>query len=344
MIFSFLFDSIFGKFKTSKVKLFNIIPKTVSMPEDQTSVNQKRNLSVLITGGGGLIGKHLTSILTDAGYNVSHLSRNIKKPGDIRVFMWDPEKMVIDLLSLDGIDFIIHLAGTNIGEKRWTGKRKEEIINSRVDSARFLHKTITDNRIPLKAFISASATGIYGIATSTKIFVENDPPAHDFLGLVCRQWEEAADLFSDSGIRTVKIRTAVVLEKNDSALSKLMMPGKFGFLVKTGSGLQYMPWIHVTDLCNIYLKVLEDSSISGAFNAVAPQHVAHNEFMKTLGKVLELPVWGVAVPDFILNAVLGEMSTVILKGSRVSSDKIISKGFRFRYNTLEEALNDVLHK
>ncbi|HEX7493228.1 MAG TPA: TIGR01777 family oxidoreductase [Bacteroidales bacterium] len=314
------------------------------MPEDQTSVNQKRNLSVLITGGGGLIGKHLTPILTEAGYNVSYLSRNIKKPGDIRVFMWDPEKMVIDLLSLDGIDFIIHLAGTNIGEKRWTGKRKEEIINSRVDSARFLHKTITDNRIPLKAFISASATGIYSSETSSTIFVENDPPAKDFLGSVCRQWEEAADLFSDSGIRTVKIRTAVVLEKNDSALSKLMMPGKFGFLVKTGSGLQYMPWIHVTDLCNIYLKVLEDSSISGALNAVAPQHVTHNEFMKTLGKVLELPVWGVAVPDFVLNAVLGEMSTVILKGSRVSSDKIISKGFRFRYNTLEEALNDVLHK
>jgi uncharacterized protein len=344
MIFSFLFDSIIGKFKTSKVKLFNIIPKTVSMPENQTNGNQKRNLSVLITGGGGLIGKHLTSILTEAGYNVSHLSRNIKMTGDINVFRWDPEKKLIDPLSLDGIDFIIHLAGANIGDKRWTRKRKEEIIKSRVDSARFLHKTITDNRIPIKAFISASATGIYGSETSSKIFVENDPPAQDFLGSVCRQWEEAADLFFDSGIRTVKIRTAVVLEKNDSALSKIVMPGKFGFLVKTGSGLQYMPWIHVTDLCNIYLKVLEDSSISGAFNAVAPQHVTHIDFMKTLGKVLKLPVLGVAVPDYVLKAVMGEMSDVILKGCRVSSDKIARTGFRFSYNTLEEALNDVLRK
>ena len=314
------------------------------MPENQTSVIQKRNLSVLITGGGGLIGKHLTSILTDAGYNVSHLSRNIKKPGDIRVFRWDPEKKIIDPLSLDGINFIIHLAGANIGDKRWTRTRKEEIIKSRVDSAGFLHKTITDNRIPVKAFISASATGIYGTATSSKIFVENDPPAQDFLGSVCRQWEKAADLFSESGIRTVKIRSAVVLVKNDSALSNLLMPGKFGFLVKTGNGHQYMPWIHITDLCNIYLKVLGDSSFSGAFNAVAPQHVTHNDFMKTLGKVLKLPVLGVAIPDSVLRIVLGEMSAVILKGSRVSSDKIVSTGFRFRYNILEEALNDVLLK
>jgi len=314
------------------------------MSENQISVNSKRNQSVLITGGGGLIGKHLTSILTKAGYNVSHLSRNIKKPDDVRVFMWDPEKKLIDASSINGIDFIIHLAGANIGDKRWTRKRKEEIIQSRVDSARFLHKTITDNRIPLKAFISASATGIYGSETSSKISVENDPPAQDFLGSVCRQWEEAADLFSASGIRTVKIRTAVVVDKNDSALSKLMLSAKFGFLVKTGSSLKYMPWIHATDLCNIYLKAIEDSSISGAFNAVAPQHVTHNEFMKTLGKILKLPVLGVAVPDFVLRAVLGEMSDVILKGSRVSSDKIVSTGFRFRYWMLEDALIDVLRK
>jgi uncharacterized protein (TIGR01777 family) len=314
------------------------------MSENQTSVNPKRNLSVLITGGGGLIGKHLTSILTKAGYNVSHLSRNIKKPGDVRIFKWDPEKKLINASSIDGIDFIIHLAGANIGDKRWTRKRKEEIIKSRVDSARFLHKIITDNRISLKAFISASATGIYGSETFSKIFDENDPPAQDFLGSVCRQWEEAADLFSESGIRTVKIRTAVVLEKNDSALSKLMMSGKFGFLIKTGSGFQYMPWIHITDLCSIYLKALEDSNTRGAFNAVAPQHVTHNEFMKTLGKILNLPVLSVAVPDFVLRAVLGEMSDVILKGSRVSSDKIVSTGFRFRYWMLEDALIDVLRK
>jgi uncharacterized protein len=344
MIFPFLFDSIIDKFRISKVKLFIIIPKTAIMPENQTSVNPKRSLSVLITGGGGLIGKHLTSILTRAGYNVSHLSRNFKNSGEIRVFRWDPEKKTIDPLSFEGIDFVIHLAGANIGEKRWTRKRKEEIIKSRVESARFLHKTIIESGIPLKAFISASATGIYGLETSSRIFVEDDPPSKDFLGSVCRQWEEATDLFYSSGIRTVKIRTAVVIGKNDSAFSKLMMAGKIGFLVKIGSGLQYMPWIHVTDLCNIYLKALEDSSISGVFNAVAPQHITHYEFMKTLGKAIKRPVLGVAVPEFVLRAVFGEMSDVILKGSRVSSEKIISTGYRFSYGRLEEALNDVLRK
>lgn len=204
------------------------------MSENQAGVNINKNLSVLITGGGGLIGRHLTSTLTRAGYSVSHLSRNGKKTGDLKVFMWDPDKQIIDPSSFNGIDFLIHLAGANIGEKRWSRERKEEIIKSRVDSARFLHKTITDNRIPLKAFISASATGIYGSVTSSTIFTEDDLPSNDFLGSVCRQWEEAADLFSDTGIRTVKIRTSVVLAKSDSTLSKLLMTEKFGFQVKTG--------------------------------------------------------------------------------------------------------------
>jgi hypothetical protein len=344
MIFCFLFDSIISKFKTSKVKLFNIIPKTLIMPGNRTSINSRKKLSVLITGGTGLVGKYLTSALIEAGYNVSHLSRGVDTPGNIRVFRWDPERGLIDRKALDGIDYIIHLAGANIGEKRWTNKRKLEIIRSRVDSAKLLHKTISQNGISLKAFISASATGIYGAETSAQVYVENDPPAHDFLGSVCRQWEAAADLFQNSGIRTVKIRTAIVLEKNDSALSKLMKPANFGFLVKTGGGFQYMPWIHINDLCSIYLKAIEDSEIKGPFNAVAPQHVTHNDFMKTLGRVIKRPVLSVPVPGFILKLILGEMSEVILTGSRVSSDKIINSGFRFRYILLEEALTNVLVK
>jgi len=311
------------------------------MPENQTGNNVQKNSSILITGGSGLIGKYLTSSLLSAGYNVSHLSRNNNHSSSVRVFLWDPEKRMIDVEAFEGIDFIIHLAGANIGEKRWTGKRKDEIIKSRVETARFLLEMIVDRGIRLKAFISASATGIYGAETSSKIFVENDPPAEDFLGSVCKDWEEAADLFSNSGIRTVKIRTAIVLEKTDSALSKLMMPAKFGFLVKTGSGRQYMPWIHITDLCNIYIKAIEDSNMCGAFNAVAPQHVMHGDFMNVLGKVMKRPVFALPVPGIVLRSLLGEMSDVILKGSRVSSEKIINAGFRFLFSTLEDALYNV---
>ena len=312
------------------------------MPENQTQTDLQKNFSVLITGGSGLIGRYLTSILSAAGYNVSHLSRSGSQSGSAKVFMWDPEKGMIDPEAFEGIDFIIHLAGANIGGKRWTRKRKEEIIESRVDSARLIHKNIVDRGIGLKAFISASATGIYGSETSTKIFSENNPPAEDFLGSVCKKWEAAADLFDNSGIRTVKIRSGVVLGKSDSALSKLIKPGKFGFLIQAGSGQQYMPWIHITDLCNIYLKALEDSTMNGAYNAVAPQHVTHGEFIHILGKVMNLPVLPGPIPGFVLRAVLGERSDVILKGSRISSEKLITTGYLFLFSKLENALVNVI--
>jgi hypothetical protein len=310
--------------------------------DNQTSTNLQKNSFVLITGGSGLVGKYLTSVLLSKGYIVSHLSRNANQFGKVRVFRWDPEKKIIDPVIFEGIDYLIHLAGANIGEKRWTKRRKEEIVKSRVESARFLHKVITDNGIKLKAFISASGTGYYGSATSDKIYHEEDTPGTDFIAGTCRLWEEAADLFVNAALRTVKIRTSVVLEITDSALSKLMKSGKYGVLVKTGSGRQYMPWIHIIDLCNIYLKAIEDSNMNGAYNAVSPQHVTHEDFMSTLGKVMKRPVFPMPVPVFILRAILGEMSDVVLKGSRVSPEKIINAGYRFRFNNLENALENVI--
>jgi len=312
------------------------------MPVNQADTNFQKNSSVLITGGSGLVGKYLTSLLLEKGFKVSHLSRNVNQFGKVRVFRWDPGKKIIDPVIFEGIDYIIHLAGANIGEKRWTKKRKNEIVKSRVESARFLNNIIVDNGIRLKAFISASAIGYYGSATSDKIFNEEDPPGKDFLGNTCRLWEEAADLFGNTGIRTVKIRTAVVLEKTDSALSKLMKPAKYGFVVRTGNGRQYMPWIHINDLCNIYLKSIEDSNMNGAYNAVSPHHVTHKDFIRVLAKVMKRPVFLPPVPAFILRAILGEMSDVILKGSRVSSEKIKNAGYRFLFNDLEDALKNVL--
>jgi uncharacterized protein len=298
--------------------------------------------SILITGGTGLIGRNLTNLLLDKGFNVTLLSRKKKKHGKVKICYWEPETRKIDLSALQGIDYIIHLAGANIGEERWTRKRKQEIISSRSGSARLLFKSVTESGIKLKGYISASATGIYGMKTSNEIYNETDPPADDFLGHVCTEWEAAADLFSASGIRTVKIRTGVVLDKNDAALSKLMMPGKFGFLVKMGTGRQYMPWIHLADLCEIYFKAISDNTMNGAYNAVAPQHITHGDFMSALGSVMHKAVLPVSVPGIILRLFLGEMSDVVMKGSRVSSDKIQSAGFEFRYKTVEQALLSIL--
>jgi hypothetical protein len=303
--------------------------------EKDLFTNQQK---VLISGGSGLIGRYLTSMLLSEGFEVRHLSRNTNQFGKVRVFRWDPEKGILDPLVFEGVDYIVNLAGANIGEKRWTRNRKNEIINSRFDSAKLMHKVITENNIPIKSFISASATGYYGSISSDKIFTENDKPGDDFLGTVCRKWEEAADLFSSSGTRVVKIRTGVVMEKSDSALAKMLMPAKLGFLVQTGNGRQYMPWIHITDICNIYLKAIRDDNMTGSYNAVSPQHVTHKEFIRTLAQVMGKPVFPLPVPGIILKVALGEMSDVVLKGSRVSSEKITDSGFLFRYKNIEEAL------
>jgi uncharacterized protein (TIGR01777 family) len=312
--------------------------------ENQINTKVQKKSGVLITGGSGLVGKYLTSLLLSRDFKVSHLSRNANLFGKVRIFRWDPDKKIIDPLVFEGIDYLVHLAGANIGEKRWTKSRKEEIVRSRVESARFLYKVISENKIPLKAFISASAAGYYGSATSDKIFNEEDLSATDFLGTTCLLWEESADLFKNMGIRTVKIRTSVVLEKNDSALSKLMMPGKFGFLVQTGNGHQYMPWIHINDLGNIYLKAIEDHNMKGAYNAASPQHVTHKEFMSILSQVMKRPVLFPPIPAFLLRVTLGEMSEIILKGSRVSSVKIENAGYRFLFGNLEDALSNIICK
>ena len=312
------------------------------MSESQKNVNNERVPSVLIAGGSGLIGRYLTSTLMGEGYTVSHLSRQTNGFGKVRVFRWDPAKGYLNPRVFEGIDYLVNLSGANIGEKRWTRRRKEEILNSRVVSTELLFKTIEGNGINLKAYISASAAGYYGSVTSDKIFSEDDAPGVDFLGSTCRLWEEGADQFAGPGIRTVKIRTAVVMEKNDSALSRLMAPARFGLVTRLGSGKQYFPWIHIYDLCNIYLKAIMDENIHGAYNAVAPQHINHNDFVGTMAAVMKRPVFLPPVPSPILRLFLGEMSDIVLKGSRISSDKIVKAGFKFRFDRLDEALKNAI--
>ena len=308
------------------------------MPENMPD----KKSTVIITGGSGLVGRYLTSVLLAEGYKVCHLSRKQDQFGRVRVYRWDPVRQIIDPVVLEGIDYIIHLAGANIGEKRWTKKRREEIIKSRVDSSGLIYRTIAENKIPLKAYISASGISYYGAVTSDKIFVEDDPPATDFLGNTCRLWEESADQLKNLGIRTVKIRTAVVLEKNDGALARLFLPARLGIFPMVGGGHQYMPWIHINDMCNIYLKAIEDEKMEGAYNAVAPHHVTFNDFMKTLSQVLKKSYFHPPVPAFVLRTVMGEMSDVILKGSRISPEKIIKAGYRFAFDNLQDALRDII--
>jgi uncharacterized protein (TIGR01777 family) len=304
----------------------------------------KNRVHVLITGGSGLIGRYLTSLLLENGYKVSHLSRNQDQFGRVRVFRWDPGKGILDPMVLEGVNYIIHLTGVKIGGKRWTEERRKVITGSRIDSARLLYKVISENNIPLKAFITASGINYYGTVTSDRIFMEDDQPGNDFLGNVCRLWEEAADTFRKEGIRTVKIRTGIVLEKDEGVLPRLFHPAKYGLFVIPGKGDQYIPWIHIKDLCHIYLKAIQDSSIEGVYNAVSPQHTAIRDFMRTMAEVMNQSYFHPRVPGIFLKILYGEMSSLIMEGSRISSSKIINAGYRFEFDNLHDALSDIIFR
>lgn len=300
--------------------------------------------SVLITGGKGLVGKHLSKKLLDDGYSVSFLTRTNHKISSEKVYTWNYQKNELDNKAIEKADYIIHLAGANIGEKRWTKSRKKLLVDSRVKTTQLLFENIKKKNKKLKAFISASAIGYYGTITSERLFTETDLPATDFLGSTCKQWEEKAENFDELKIRTVKIRTGVVLTKKGGALAKMITPIKLGIGSAIGTGNQYLPWIHIDDLCNIYLKAIEDKTMEGSFNAVAPDHKTNKDFTVILASVLKKPLWFPNIPAFVVKLLFGEMSNILLKGSRVSSDLIISKAYSFMFPNLENALTNLLTK
>jgi uncharacterized protein (TIGR01777 family) len=302
----------------------------------------KRPSTVLITGGTGLIGRHLTDLLMGKGYSVRHLSRNPGSFNGVKSFAWNPVKGTIDKNALEGVASIIHLAGANIGEGRWTVNRKNEIFRSRVDSTELLYSAVSEMEHKPATFVSASAIGYYGSATMPDIYKEDSAPAGDFLGKVCLEWEKRAKLFESAGIRTVILRTGVVMEKSDSALSKLLIPARLGIFPVVGSGDQFIPWIHISDIISLYFKALTDSSMKGVYNAVSPEHLTQKGLMKALAAAMGKPFISLPVPGLAIRLAMGESSTVVLKGSRVSAEKIISAGYVFRFPGISEAIADAI--
>ena len=298
--------------------------------------------TILITGGTGLVGRFLCKKLKDKGYSVAILGRTCQKNGETPTYSWDIDKNEIEKEALEKADYIIHLAGANISESKWTAKRKKLIIDSRVKSAQLIFEKLKENTNQVKAFISASAIGYYGTISTDKIFSETDPPANDFLGETCRQWEQSADRFEELGIRAVKIRTGVVLAKHGGALAKMITPIKLGIGSTIGNGRQYVPWIHIEDLCDIYIKAIEDTQMNGAYNAVAPDHKTNRDFTETLAHVLRKPFWFPNIPAIVMKIIFGKMSVMLLKGSRVSSEKITNAGYKFKFPNLKGALVNLL--
>jgi uncharacterized protein (TIGR01777 family) len=295
---------------------------------------------VLITGANGLIAKELAKKIGN-DYDVRFLTRKKRQANE---YEWDLKKKTIDESALENVSHIIHLAGANISEKRWTAERKKELIASRVDSAALLRNTLRKKEIKLKSFISASGINFYGTLTTEKIYSENDPPGHDFLSEVVVLWERAADHFKEQNLaeRVVKLRTAVVLSEKEGALKKMLPPIQYGIGSALGSGKQYMPWIHIEDICSIYEFALKNKTFHGAYNAVSPQHATNSDLTKEIAEVLKKRLFMPNVPAFVLKLLFGELANAILEGSRASSEKIQNTGFQFKFPNLKEALKDLL--
>ena len=307
--------------------------------------------TILITGGTGLVGRAVSKLLVSRGYEVILLSRGEAKgpSAGVRpyeVTHWDPEKQEIDKAAIQKADYIINLAGAGVADKRWTKKRKQEIIDSRVKSGELLVKALKETPNKIQAVINASAIGWYGDDAirkpGKKAFTEDDPADTEYLGEACRLWEASIDPVQELGKRVVKFRTGIVLSKEGGALAEFRKPVRFGMAAILGSGKQVISWIHIDDLARLLVYAIENDKIQGVYNAVASQPVTNRNFVTVLAEKIKgrfyIPFY---VPSFVLKIMLGEMSVEVLKSATVSNSKIGNKGFQFLFPTIEAALADL---
>jgi len=275
------------------------------------------------------------------GYEVRILSRKKFTSDQYKSFYWIPEEKYVDETAFDEIDYIVHLSGENLGARRWSKKQKQKIFDSRVKTAELLFKKVSALKVNLKAFVSASAVGIYPtFSKGEEYYIEKDIYGTGFTAQVCIAWENAADNFKNAGIRTVKIRTGLVQDKKDPALKKILMLSKFGILPVFGRGKQYYPWIHIDDLVNIYVAAIENENFEDSFNAVAPDFLTNEQYVQTLKSVLGKRII-FHIPAFVIKLLFGEMSEIVLKGTKIQS-KLHSNGFKFTYPELKSALSSLL--
>ena len=307
---------------------------------------------VLITGGTGLIGKNLTRHLTSKGYEVIIVSRKPTHASDdpkISFANWNVEEQKIDSDAIAKADYIINLAGAGVMEKKWSENYKKEIIESRTRSGELLINALQKNTNNVKAFISASAIGWYGGDTKALLhkngFIETDPADKKFLGETCRLWEESIEPVTKLNKRLVKLRTGIVLSNDGGAFTEFKRSLRFGIAAILGSGKQMISWIHIDDLCRMYIYAIENENLSENYNAVAPSPVNNKTLILKLAKKMRGQFYiPIHIPQFLLKLILGQRSIEILKSATVSCEKIKATGFTFLYPSIDAALKELSKK
>lgn len=296
--------------------------------------------AVLISGGSGLVGNRLTEILLKKGYQVGHISRSASDNKQIETIVWDLKKKHIEVEKVKKYDYLINLVGAGIADKKWTKQRKEVILKSRTESVDFLFELMKDKKINFESVVSASASGYYGFETSEHIHKEEENPGSDFLAETCVAWENSAHQIRSLNIPTSIVRIGIVLSTDGGALKELAKPIKFGVGSPLGDGKQYIPWIHIDDLCGIFIHAMENK-LNDTFNAGADEQVDNSTFTKTLASVLNKPYWAPNVPAFVMKIILGDRAVMVLEGSRISNEKIKANGFEFKFKKLRAALEEL---
>src|SRR4051812_24240476 len=305
--------------------------------------------TVIITGGTGLIGKQLTALLIKKGYNVivfSHSQQSSNAQTNPSTAHWNLATDEVDKDAIARADYIIHLAGAGVADKRWTKERKREIVESRTKSSALIVKTLQEVENHVTAVVSSSAIGWYGADTNVSLksgFTEDELSSTDFLGEACRLWEESIEPVRTLDKRLVKLRTGIVLSNEGGALAEFKKPLKAGIAAILGTGNQVVSWIHIEDICRMYLAAIQNEEMIGTYNAVAPAPVSNKELTLALAKKMRgntyLPVH---VPAFALKLALGEMSIEVLKSATINANKILHSGFAFSYSTIDAALTQLM--
>ena len=306
--------------------------------------------TVLITGGSGMIGKALSTLLVERNFDVIIVGRKQPKQKNnsknISYATWNIENQIIDEDAIKRSDYIVHLAGAGVADKRWSDKRKKEIVESRTQSSELIIKALKEIPNKIKAVVSASAIGWYGadlLIPNPKPFVETDNVDDSFLGETCKLWEASVDEIKTMGKRLIKLRTGIVLSKNGGALAEFKKPVKLGVAGILGNGKQVVSWIHIDDLCRMYADAITNENMRGVYNAVAPNPVDNKTLTLELAKQMKGKFFvSMHVPTFILKIMLGEMSIEVLKSATVSAAKIRDEGFQFLFPNIKSALKDLV--
>lgn len=297
-------------------------------------------MKVLITGGSGLVGMALTKRLTSLNIPVIHLTRQKNSKAGVKTYVWDYKRNYLEDGALNEVTHIIHLAGAGIAEKPWTMGRKREIVKSRVLTARLLLNKAKEKNIQLEKFISASAIGYYGAITTEQILTEESECGNDFVAECCIQWERQAQQFSEICPVAI-VRTGIILAKGEGALGKIESSLKRGLGAPIGSGKQYMPWVHLDDLVNMYVKLILDKHITGIYNAVASDHTNNKDFTYCLASAMNKKIRLPNVPAFMMKLIFGEMAEILLEGTRISNEKSVSHGFIYQHTNLDVSLKEM---